>query len=225
MLAELFLALIPTFRVVMWGIGLLTALGAAAAGVAAAHGARGRARTVWLLTGAAAGSILLGMLARGLPSVDRAAAPTFGRDDAGFVAAVVFFVLAATIRLDGERNGLRRARLLLDVVILSLSPAVFGLIVTTYTDVLGPREVLLAPGGLLYLSAYVATAYAMFWVTRRTAFARPSSPQGLLAWGTLGVSIGAALHAGQLLAAAVLGVGARPAVLDRRAWRHRARAR
>ena len=84
------------------------------------------------------------------------------------------------------------------MVILSLSPAVFGLIVTTFTDVLGPREVLLAPGGLLYLSAYVATAYAMFWVTRRTAFARPSSPQGLLAWGTLGVAIGATLHAGQL---------------------------
>ena len=110
----------------MWGIGIVTALGAAAAGVAAAQGARGRGRPVWLLTGAAAGSILLGMLARGLPSLDRANAPTFGRDDAGFVAAVVFFVLAATIRLDGERNGLRRARLLLDVVILSLSPAVFG---------------------------------------------------------------------------------------------------
>jgi signal transduction histidine kinase len=198
-LAELFLALAPTFRVVMWVIGILTALGAVAAGVAAAQVAHGRGRTVWLLTGAAAGSILLGMLARGVPSVNPVATPMFGRDDAGFVAAVVFFVLAATIRLDGERNGLRRARLLLDVVILSLSPAVFGLIVTTYTDVLGPREVLLAPGGLLYLSAYVATAYAMFWVTRRTAFARPSSPQGLLAWGTLGVSIGAALHAGQLL--------------------------
>src|SRR5690606_30555370 len=70
---------------------------------------------------------------------------------------------------------------------------------TSYTDGLGPRETLLEPGGLLYLSAYVATAYAMFWVTRRTAFARPSSPQGLLAWGTLGVSIGASLHAGQLL--------------------------
>ena len=198
-LAELLLALFPMLRVMVWGIGILTALGAAAAGVAAAQGARGRGRTVWLLTGAAAGSILLGMLARGLPSIESASAPTFGRDDAGFVAAVLFFVLAATIRLDGERNGLRRARLLLDVVILSLSPAVFGLIVTTYTDVLGPREVLLAPGGLLYLSAYVATAYAMFWVTRRTAFARPSSPQGLLAWGTLGVSIGATLHAGQLL--------------------------
>ena len=198
-LAELLLALFPMLRVMIWGIGILTALGAAAAGVAAAQGARGRARTVWLLTGAAAASILLGMLARGLPSVDRLSAPTFGRDDAGFVAAVAFLVLAATIRLDGERNGLRRARLLIDVVILSLSPAVFGLIVTTYTDVLGPREVLLAPGGLLYLSAYAACAYAMFWVTRRTAFARPASPQGLLAWGTLGVSIGATLHAGQLL--------------------------
>jgi GAF domain-containing protein len=197
--AELLLTLLPMLRVVIWGIGILTALGAAAAGVAAAQGARGRARTVWLLTGSAAGSILLGMLARGLPPVDRLVAPTFGRDDAGFVAAVAFFVLAATIRLDGERNGLRRARLLLDVVILSLSPVVFGLIVTTYTDLLGTREVLLAPGGMLYLSAYVATAYAMFWVTRRTAFARPSSPQGLLAWGTLGVSVGAALHAGQLL--------------------------
>jgi signal transduction histidine kinase len=198
-LLELFLAMIPMLRVVIWGIGILTALGAAAAGVAAAQGARGRNRTVWLLTGAASASILLGMLARGLPPADRALGPTFGRDDAGFVAAVFLFVLAATVRLDGERNGLRRTRLLLDVIILSLSPAVFGLIVTTYTDVLGPREVLLAPGGLLYLSAYVATAYAMFWVTRRTVFARPASPQGLLAWGTLGVAIGAAFHAGQLL--------------------------
>jgi signal transduction histidine kinase len=204
---ELLLALVPVLRAVVWGIGLLTALGAAAAGVAAAHGARGRARSVWLLAGAASGSILLGMLARGLPPIDRSSGPTFGRDDAGFVVAVAFFVLAATIRLDGERSGLRRARLLLDVVILSLSPAVFGLIVTSYTEVLGPREVLLAPGGLLYLSAYVATAYAMFWVTRRTAFARPSSPQGLLAWGTLGVSIGAALHAGQLLRLPLWGWG------------------
>ena len=197
--AEVLLALIPMLRVVTWGIGVLTALGAAAAGVSAAQAARGRARTVWLLTGAAAASLLLGMLARGLPPINQTVAPSFGRDDAGFVAAVFFFVLAAMIRLDGERNGLRRARLSIDVVILSLSPAVFGLIVTTYTDVLGPREILLGPGGLLYLSAYVATAYAMFWVTRRTAFARPFSPQGLLAWGTLGVSIGAAFHAGQLL--------------------------
>ena len=199
LVAELILAIIPILRVAAWGIGLLTALGAAGAGVAAAHGARGRSRSVWLLTGAASGLIMLGMLARGLPVLDRPVEPTFGRDDAGFVAAVVFFILAAIIRLDGERNGLRRSRLLLDVLILSLSPVVFGLIVTSYTDILGPREVLLAPGGLLYLSAYVATAYAMFWVTRRTAFARPSSPQGLLAWGTLGVSIGASLHAGQLL--------------------------
>ena len=198
-IAELLLLLIPFLRVLAWGIGLVTALGAAAVGVAAAHSARGRARTVWLLTGAASGSILLGMLARGLPAINPSAAPTFGRDDAGFVAAVLLFILAATIRLDGERNGLRRSRLLLDVVILSLSPVVFGLIITSYTDVLGPRETLLAPGGLLYLSTYVATAYAMFWVTRRTAFARPTSPQGLLAWGTLGVSAGAALHAGQLL--------------------------
>ncbi|MFN8634691.1 MAG: ATP-binding protein [Chloroflexota bacterium] len=198
-LAELLLTVVPMLRAVAWGIGLVTALAAAAAGVAAAHGARGRSRTVWLLTGSSAGSILLGMLARGLPTVDRGIGPTFGRDDAGFVAAVVLLVLAAIIRLDGERVGLRRARLLLDVVILSLSPPVFGLIVTSYTDVLGPREVLLAPGGLLYLSAYAATAYAMFWVTRRTAFARPSSPQGLLAWGTLGVALGASLHAGQLL--------------------------
>src|SRR2546423_13009098 len=73
------------------------------------------------------------------------------------------------------------------------------MIVTSYTDVLGPREVLLAPGGMLYLSTYVATAFAMFWVTRRTAFSRPASPQGLLAWGTLGVAAGAAVHAGQLL--------------------------
>src|SRR2546423_15700165 len=73
------------------------------------------------------------------------------------------------------------------------------MIVTSYTDVLGPREVLLAPGGMLYLSTYVATAFAMFWVTRRTAFSRPASPQGLLAWGTLGVAAGAALDAGQLL--------------------------
>jgi signal transduction histidine kinase len=197
--AELMLTLMPILRVVAWGIGLVTALSAAAAGVAAAHGARGRARTVWLLTGSASGSILLGMLARGLPAISPSATPTFGRDDAGFVAAVLLFILAATIRLDGERNGLRRSRLVLDVVILSLSPVVLGLIVTSYTDVLGPREVLLAPGGMLYLSTYVATAYAMFWVTRRTAFARPTSPQGLLAWGTLGVAAGAALHAGQLL--------------------------
>jgi signal transduction histidine kinase len=197
--AELLLTLIPILRVIAWGIGLVTALGAAAAGVAAAHGARGRARTVWLLTGSASGSILLGMLARGLPAISPSATPTFGRDDAGFVAAVLLLILAATMRLDGERNGLRRSRLVLDVVILSLSPVVLGLIVTSYTDVLGPREVLLGPGGLLYLSTYVATAYAMFWVTRRTAFARPTSPQGLLAWGTLGVAAGAALHAGQLL--------------------------
>jgi signal transduction histidine kinase len=197
--AELLLTVVPVMRAVTWGIGLVTALSAAAAGVAAAHGARGRARTVWLLTGSAAGSILLGMLARGLPTTSRLTGPTFGRDDAGFVAAVVLLITAAIIRLDGERNGLRRARLLLDVIILSLSPPVLGLIVTSYTDVLGSRETLLSPGGLLYLSAYIATAYAMFWVFRRTAFARPSSPQGLLAWGTLGVSIGAALHAGQLL--------------------------
>ena len=100
-LAELLLALFPMLRVVVWGIGIVTALGAAAAGVMAAQGARGRGRPVWLLTGAAAGSILLGMLARGLPPVDRVNGPTFGRDDAGFVAAVVFFVLAAMIRVDG----------------------------------------------------------------------------------------------------------------------------
>ncbi|MGE3269520.1 MAG: GAF domain-containing protein, partial [Chloroflexota bacterium] len=199
LVAEFVLWLIPFLRILAWGIGLVTAVGAAMAGVAAAHGARGRARKVWLLTGAASASILLGMLARGLPSLDPTTAPTFGRDDAGFVMAVIFFVLAATIRLDGERTGARRLRMLLDVVILSLSPSVFALVVTSYTDLLGPRDVLLAPGGLLYLSAYVATAYAMFWVTRRTAFARPSSPQGLLAWGTLSVAAGAALHAGQLL--------------------------
>jgi len=199
LVSELLLTLIPVLRIVAWGMGLVAALGAAAAGVAAAHGARGRARTVWLLTGSASGSILLGMLARGLPASNPNVPPTFGRDDAGFVAAVLLFILAATIRLDGERNGLRRARLLLDVVILSLSPVVFGLTITSYTDVLGSRETLLAPGGMLYLSSYVATAYAMLWVTRRTAFARPTSPQGLLAWGTLGVSTGAALHAGQLL--------------------------
>jgi len=198
--AELLLTFVPVLRVVAWGIGLATALGAAAAGVAAAHSARGRSRSVWLFTGAAAGSILLGMLARGAPPLDPSTAPpTFGRDDAGFVAAVAFFVLAAVLRLDGERAGLRRSRLLLDTAILSLSPVVCGMIITSYTDVLGPREMLLAPGGLLYLSTYVATAYAMFWVTRRTAFARPASPQGLLAWGTLGVAAGAALHAGQLL--------------------------
>ena len=137
------------------------------------------------------------------------AAPTFGRDDAGFVLAVLL------VRAGGDASAWMAsgtacgaARLLLDVVILSLSPVVFGLIVTSYTDVLGPREVLLAPGGLLYLSTYVATAYAMFWVTRRTAFARPTSPQGLLAWGTLGVSAGAALHAGPAAADCRSGSGA-----------------
>jgi signal transduction histidine kinase len=198
--SELLLTFIPVLRIVAWGVGLAAALGAAAAGVAAAQSSRGRARSVWLFTGAATGSILLGMLARGVPPLDPSAAPpTFGRDDAGFVAAVAFFVLAAVLRLDGERAAVRRWRLLLDTAILSLSPVVGGLIVTSYTDVLGSREVLLAPGGMLYLSAYVATAFAMFWVTRRTAFSRPASPQGLLAWGTLGVSAGAALHAGQLL--------------------------
>jgi signal transduction histidine kinase len=199
-ITELLLAFVPLLRVIAWGVGLVAAFGAAAAGVAAAHGARGRARSVWMLTGAASGSILLGMLVRGVPSLGPVLAPpTFGRDDAGFVVAVAFFVLAAMLRLDGERAGLRRCRLLLDTAILSISPVIGGLIVTSYTDILGSHEVLLAPGGLLYLSTYAATAYAIFWVTRRTAFARPTSPQGLLAWGTLGVAAGAVLHAGQLL--------------------------
>src|SRR5690606_2007837 len=47
--AELLLTLMPMLRVIVWGIGILTALGTAAAGVAAAQGARGRARTVWLV--------------------------------------------------------------------------------------------------------------------------------------------------------------------------------
>jgi len=83
LVAELILAIIPILRVAAWGIGLLTALGAAGAGVAAAHGARGRSRSVWLLTGAASGLIMLGMLARGEagsePAAGAAGAPLFCR--------------------------------------------------------------------------------------------------------------------------------------------------
>ena len=197
---EVALALLPALRPVAWGACLLVAVGAALSGLAAAHVARTHHRPTWLLTGAAAASILLGMLARGPQSFDPTAGePTFGRDDAGFVVAVAFFLMAATVRLDGERALARRLRLLLDVAILSLSPVVAGLLVTIYTDVLGAGEQFVAPGGLLYLSAYVATAYAMLWVMRRTALARPCSPQGLLTWGTLAVAAGAALHAGRLL--------------------------
>ncbi|HYU19925.1 MAG TPA: ATP-binding protein [Chloroflexota bacterium] len=197
---EALLALLPGLRPIAWGACLVVALGAAMAGVCAAHAARARTRLTWLLAGAAAALILVGMLARGYQSFDPAAGPAaFGRDDAGFVAAVVFFLVAALARLDGERVNPRRAKLLLDVAILSLAPPVMGLLITIHTDVLGPREESLTPGGLLYLSAYVATAYAMVWVTRRTALARPASPQGLLAWGTLAVAAGAALHAGRLL--------------------------
>jgi hypothetical protein len=74
-LAELLLALIPVLRVAMWGIGILTALGAAGAGVMAAQSARGRGRPVWLLTGAAAGPILLGCSRSTAWCVN---APTFG---------------------------------------------------------------------------------------------------------------------------------------------------
>ncbi len=198
--AELLLALVPSLRVMVWVGCLVFAGGAVVCGLMAAHAARSRFGPSWLLAGAAAASILLGMLARGRQSFDPlAAAPSFGRDDAGFVIAVAFFLAAATIRLDHERTHVRRLRLWLDVAILSLSPMVTGLLVAVHTDVLGAREQFINPGGMLYLSAYIATAYAMLCVMRRTALARPLSPQGLLTWGTLAVSAGAALHAGRLL--------------------------
>ena len=200
LVGELALALAPSLRPFTWAACVVAAFVAAVGGVAAGYVARTRSRLAWLLAGTAATSILLGLLARGFRSFDpTAGAASFGRDDAGFVAAVSFFLMTATARLDGERVNLRRAKLLLDVAILSLGPVVGGLLLTTYTDVLGAREQYLEPGGLLYLSAYVATAYAMLWVTRGTALARPTSPQGLLAWGTLAVAGGAALHAGRLL--------------------------
>ncbi|MCC6179330.1 MAG: GAF domain-containing protein [Chloroflexi bacterium] len=198
-LTEAVLALVPFLRLVVWGLTVLTALGASVAGLMAAHAARGRAQPTWLLVGAATGSIFLGMLARWVPARDVVAPPAFGRDDAGFVAAVLFFVIAATVRVAGERTSARRVRLILDATILSLSPAVGVLILTSYSDIAGPSEAYLSPGALLYLSTYLTTAYAMFWVTRRTAFARPTSPQGLLAWGTLAIAGGAELHAWQML--------------------------
>lgn len=200
MMIETMLALAPALRIVVWLVCLACAFAAAVGGVSAAYVARAHHRVAWLLAGVAAAAILFGMLTRGPGSFDPASGPpAFGRDDAGFVVAVAFLLMAATVRLDGERINLRRAKLLFDVAILSLSPVVAGLLVTVYTDAIGPREAFLAPGGLLYLSAYLATAYAMLWVTRRTAWARPLSPQGLLAWGTLGVAGGAAFHAVRLL--------------------------
>ena len=197
---EAVLAVAASPRPVAWAACVVLAFGAAVAGVVAAHTTRTHTRGAWLLTGAAAASIMLGMLARGYQSFDPGSGqPSFGPDDAGFVAAVAFFLAAATARLEGERVNLRRAKLLLDVAILSLSPPVSALLITIYTDILGSREALVAPGGLLYLSAYAATAYAMLWVTRRTALAWPASPQGLLTWGTLAVSGGAALHAARLM--------------------------
>jgi signal transduction histidine kinase len=194
------LALSPVLRPIAWAICLLVAAFATLAAIWAMAAARSPTRLAWLLAGCAALSILFGMVGRGPQSFDPSAGPpSFGKDDAGFVLAVAFFLIAATVRLVGERVHLRRAKLLLDVAILSLSPAVAGLLVTTHTDLFGAREQFLTPGGMVYLSAYVATAYAMLWVTRRTAFARPTSPQGLLAWGTLAVAAGAAFHAGRLL--------------------------
>ncbi|MBA2448392.1 MAG: GAF domain-containing protein [Chloroflexi bacterium] len=211
---EVLVALVPAARPILWWACLLAAFFAAVAGVLASQAgpaasptpghfqweARVHSRLAWLLAGAAAASILFGLLARGPRSFDPAfGAAAFGSDDAGFVMAVAFFLMAATVRLDGERVNLRRAKLLLDVAILSLSPVVSALLLAVHTDVLGSREQFLAPGGLLYLSTYAATAYAMLWVTRRTALARPASPRGLLTWGTLAVAGGAVFHAGRLL--------------------------
>jgi signal transduction histidine kinase len=197
---EALLALSPVLRPIAWAICLVVAAFAMLAATWAVAAARSRTRLAWLLAGCAALSILFGMIGRGPQSFDPSAGPpSFGKDDTGFVLAVAFFLIAATVRLGGERVHLRRAKLLLDVAILSLSPAVAGLLLTTHTDLFGAREQFVTPGGIVYLSAYVATAYAMLWVTRRTAFARPISPQGLLAWGTLAVAAGAAFHAGRLL--------------------------
>jgi signal transduction histidine kinase len=197
---EALLLLAPPLRLFAWVACLVCAFAAAVGGISAAYVGRTRHRPAWLLAGVASAAILFGVLSRGPGSFNpNSGPPVFGQEDAGFVVAVAFLLMAATVRLDRERVNLRRAKLLFDVAILSLAPVVAGVLVTGYTDLIGPREAFLAPGGLLYLSAYIATAYAMVWVTRRTALARPTSPQGLLAWGTVGVAAGAALHAARLL--------------------------
>ncbi|MFN8523806.1 MAG: ATP-binding protein [Chloroflexota bacterium] len=197
---EAALALVAPLRAVVWVLSIVAGLAATAVSVRAAMASRSALSLSWLFIAGAAISIALGTLIRGAQGFDpRQASLTFGRDDAGFVVAVGFFLVAAVARVDGERIRLRRVNLMLDVSLLSLTPAAASAVITAYSDVLGPREPYLAPGGILYFSSYLAIVYAMLWVTRHTTFARPAAPQALLAWGTVLVGCGAAMHAARLL--------------------------
>jgi signal transduction histidine kinase len=191
---EAVLALAPILRGVAWLCTI--AMGLVVSGVAAyaARVSTTRFRHSWALVAVAGLAVSVGMVWRGVIPAPIVSPPMIGNEDWAFLGAITLFLLAALSRIDGDRVNMRRFTLVLDVCILSLSPTVAALLLTSHTALFAGLSDQLTAGGVLYLAAFLAAGYAMLWVTRRTACSRPLSPQGLLTWGTLLLAAGAAVH-------------------------------
>ncbi len=184
----------------------LAATSAVACGMAAKRSSGALADSWWALAVGGA-SMTVALLLR-LPGSTALRATESSRSDLLLLIPVVPFLIAALLRLGGETRGVRRLKLLLDVLILGLSPALAGLGIAGLLPAqgVGPNHLLMASA---YAVCYTATAFAVLVSVRGTTLPRPQSPAGLLLIGATLLSVAALLSSARLfgLAPTATGIG------------------
>jgi signal transduction histidine kinase len=189
-LLELFLLMQPALRPWMWVASLLFA-GAAGILCIVAGSRRVRSQLCWYSVAGGSLSLFIGLLSRGLQDYEIGRMPQpLGRDDSGFQAAVVFFLIAALALVVGEGAWLRRAKLGLDVAILVIAPLVAAMPISDRWN-FSPEQERIWSAALLFLTAYSAVCYGMVVATRRVAFVQRGAAESALTLAVL--TLGAAV--------------------------------
>lgn len=181
-----------------WSLScVLSVLAAVLCAVAARHSGRGLAGSWWALS-AGALAMFAALLIRGPGSAVGGAKANL-LPELALLAPAGPFLVASLLRLGGEPLRIRRLKLLVDVLILGLSPALVGLLAAqrnaTQTGV-EPTQQLVASA---YAVCYTAMAFAILVSVRGKALPRPQSPPGLLLSGVALLSLAALLCAARLL--------------------------
>lgn len=170
-----------------WSASLL--LSGAAALLCILAGQRGTyQRVAWYAAAGGCLSILVVLLSRGPGEVAGLA------DDLGFLGAVLFFLVAAVARQQGEGVWLRRGKLLLDVAIIVIAPFVLGLPISGSLGV-APEEERLWSTTFLYLGSLAVLPYAALVAARGDPAGRRGSSALWYCGGMAALALAAGLAA------------------------------
>ncbi|GEM_PF-1781606 len=189
-----------------WSLSsLLAAFTALLCGLAARRAEPPLASSWWALAAGAA-TMALALLGRGPRGLsDPASAGLAG--EMAMLAPVPPFLLAALLRLGGHSVAARRLKLLLDVLILGLSPALAGLVLVEWMAPppgVGPAHQLIAS---IYAVSYTALGFGVLVAVRGKRLPRALSPAGLLLAGVGLLWLAALLSSARLLGLAPFATG------------------